>query len=132
MFEFNIGLLSSIHMGLKLNNCTPKHGIRKRAIPGKSSKAKVIFSFEVVYRLFAFVVATWLVALFLCSGDIHPNSGPSLVSSSENLSSTATNLSPSVPNSLTTCHNLSFIHYNVHVHKHLEQTRYTASETVRI
>ena len=90
------------------------------------------FSFEVVYRLFAFVVATWLVAFFLCSGDVHPNSGPSLVSSSENLSSTGTNLSPSVPNSLTTCHNLSFIHYNVHVHNHLEQTRYTASQTVRI
>ena len=76
-------------------------------------KSLSIFSFIVVYSLFAFVVATWLAVLLLCSGDVDPNPGPSSVSSTESLSSTASNLSPSTLNSLTTGHNLSFIHYNV-------------------
>ena len=66
-----------------------------------------------MYSLFAFVVATWLAVLLLCSGDLHPNPGPSLVSSTESLCSTASNLSSSILNSLTTGHNLFFIHYNV-------------------
>ena len=110
---FAYSLLSSILIGINLNNAIPKHGIRKRAIPGKSSKANVIFSFLVVYSSFAFVVAAWLAVLLLCSGDVHPNPGPSSVPSSESLSSTASKLSSSILNSLTTGHNLSFIHYNV-------------------
>ena len=110
---FVYSLLSSILIGINLNNAIPKHGLRKRTIPGKSSKANVIFSFIVVYSLFPFVVATWLAVLLLCSGDVHPNPGPSSVSSTESLSSTASNLSSSILNSLTTGHNLSFIHYNV-------------------
>ena len=37
-------LLSSILIVINLNNAIPKHGLRKRAIPGKSSKANVIYS----------------------------------------------------------------------------------------
>ena len=110
---FAFSLLSSILIAINLNNAIPKHGLRKRAIPGKSSKANVIFSFIVVHSLFAFVVATWLAVLLLCSGDVHPNPGPSSVSSTESLPSTASNLSSSILNSLTTGHNLSFVHYNV-------------------
>ena len=78
---FAYSLLFSILIGINLNNAIPKHGLRKRAVSGKASRTNVIFSFIVVYCLFAFVVATWLAVLLLCSADVHPNPGSSSVSS---------------------------------------------------
>ena len=103
-------MLSSILTRSRLNY---NIGIKKRAIPGKSSRTNVIFSLIAVHSLFALVAVTWLAVLLLCSGDIHPNPGPSSVSSSDNLSNNASSLSSSILQSLTTGHSLSFIHYNV-------------------
>ena len=100
-------MLSSILTRSRLNY---NIGIKKRAIPGKSSRTNVIFSLIAVHSLFALVAVTWLAVLLLCSGDIHPNPGPSSVSSSDNLSNNASSLSSSILQSLTTGHSLSFIH----------------------
>ena len=60
------------------------------------------------------VIASWLVILLLCSGDVHPNPGPSSSSSSSTtISSSSSSMSSTVFNSLTLNHNLSFVHYNV-------------------
>ena len=47
-----------------------------------------------------------------CSGDIHPNPGPSSIASSHN-SSTSLNHSNDSLRSLNLSHNLSFVYYNV-------------------
>ena len=111
--EDTLSLLSFIRNRSSLNHFDSVHGIRKRAIPGRLSKSNVEFSIIVVYSLFVFVYAAWLAVFLLCSGDVHPNPGPSSVSSIESLSSTTASLSSSILNSLTTGHNLSFVHYNV-------------------
>ena len=58
------------------------------------------------------VFTLWLTILLLCSGDIHPNPGPSSIASSLN-SSTSHNQSNNSLRSLNLSHNLSFVHYNV-------------------
>ena len=64
--------------------------------------------------LMYFVIASWLVIFLLCSGDFHPNLGPSYSSSSSTtISSSSSSMSTTVYNSLTLNHNLSFVHYNV-------------------
>ena len=50
--------------------------------------------------------------MLLCSGDVHPHPGPSS-SSSESTSDLSTNMSTSIFNSFSSCHNLSFVHYNI-------------------
>ena len=50
--------------------------------------------------------------MLICSGDIHPNPGPSSIASSLN-SSTSHNHSNNSLRSLNLSHNLSFVHYNV-------------------
>ena len=61
------------------------------------------------------VFTTWLTILLLCSGDIHPNPGPTSHSSSSvtSLSTSSSSLSTTVFDSLPLNHNLSFVHYNV-------------------
>ena len=60
------------------------------------------------------VIASWLVIFLLCSGDVHPNPGPSSSSiSSTTISSSSSSMSSTFFNSLTLNHNLSFVHYNV-------------------
>ena len=51
--------------------------------------------------------------VLLCSGDVHPNPGPSSTSSSESVSGLSTNTSTSIFSSLSSGHNLSFVHYNI-------------------
>ena len=58
------------------------------------------------------VFTLWLTILLLCSGDIHPNPGPSSIASFFN-SSTSHNHSNNYLRSLNLSHNLSFVHYNV-------------------
>ena len=73
--EDTFSLLSFIRNRSSLNHFDSVHGIKKRAIPGRSSKSNVEFSIIVVYSLFVFVYAAWLAVFLLCSGDEHPNPG---------------------------------------------------------
>ena len=81
-------------------------------IMGKSLRAIFSFTLIVVICFLAVNFATWLSIILLCSGDIHPNPGPSTTSSSDSLSSSS-NISDYIFNSHSLNHNLSFVHYNV-------------------
>ena len=49
----------------------------------------------------------------MCSGDIHPNPGPSSTTSSSSSSDSTTSMTSSIIKSLNLNHHLSFVHYNV-------------------
>ena len=85
----------------------------KSFIPGKSFQANTRFTF-IIFTCFSCVVfGTWLNIILLCSGDVHPNPGPSSTSSSESASSLSTSMSTSIFSSFSSGHNLSFVHYNI-------------------
>ena len=85
----------------------------KTVIPGKPFQANTRFAF-IIFTCFSCVVfETWLSIVLLCSGDVHPNPGPSSTSSSESVSGLSTNTSTSIFSSLSSGHNLSFVHYNI-------------------
>lgn len=63
--------------------------------------------------MFIVVFETRLVISLLCTGDIHPNPGPSSLSVSTSSSSLSSTMSSTIFSSLNTSHNLSFVHYNV-------------------
>lgn len=88
------------------------HGYRKTIIVGKSLRVNFAFTLTVAICFLVVNFVTWLSIILLCSGDIHPNPGPSTTSSSDSLSSSS-NMSDSIFNSLSLNHNLSFVHYNV-------------------
>ena len=91
---------------------TCMHGYRKTVIMGKSLRENFAFTLIVVICFLAVNFAKWLSIILLCSGDIHPNPGPSTTSSSDS-SSSSSNMSHSIFNSLSLNHNLSFAYYNV-------------------
>ena len=81
----------------------------------KAGKANAQFSLFVVGTFMYIVFPTWLTILLLCSGDIHPNPGPTSHSSSSvtSLSTSSSSMSTTVFDSLPLNNNLSFVHYNV-------------------
>ncbi|MCG8048297.1 MAG: hypothetical protein N0E48_22215 [Candidatus Thiodiazotropha endolucinida] len=88
--------------------------------PGKNYLSNCKFTFQGILLLFAIVIVTWLFILLFIAGDIHPNPGPSFVSSvdssQESLSSSSLSsaLSSSTAWNLTyLSKHLSFVHYNV-------------------
>lgn len=87
-------------------------GLYKSIAPGISNRANAHFFSIIASVFFTAVIETWLAILLLCAGDIHPNPGPSTLSSSSN-SSLSSTMSGSVFSSLNITHNLSFVHYNV-------------------
>ena len=84
-------------------------------LQSKAGKANAQFSLFVVGTFMYIVFTTWLTILLLCSGDIHPNPGPTSHSSSSvtSLSTSSSSMSTTVFDSLPLNHNLSFVHYNV-------------------
>ena len=85
----------------------------KTFIPGKLFQANTRFTL-IIFTCFSCVVfGTWLSIILLCSGDIHPNPGPSSTSSSESVSGLSTNMSTSIFSSLSSGYSLSFVHYNI-------------------
>ena len=84
----------------------------RSTIPNLRSRSNVKFSCKSLLLLIITVFTLWLTILLLCSGDIHPNPGPSSNASSLN-SSTSHNHSNNSLRSLNLSHNLSFVHYNV-------------------
>ena len=65
-----------------------------------------------VLGIFAFIVqVTWMICLLFEAGDIHPNPGPSTLSSISNISQSS--LNNSFTAILSSFHHLSFVQYNV-------------------
>ncbi|MES9991692.1 MAG: reverse transcriptase domain-containing protein, partial [Candidatus Thiodiazotropha sp.] len=88
------------------------HSHRKTTMLGKSMRANFSFTLIIATCFLVINFATWLSIILLCSGDIHPNPGPSTTSSSDSLSNSSS-MSDTIFNSLSLNHNLSFVHYNV-------------------
>ena len=84
----------------------------RSTLPNLRLRSNVQFSCKCLLILLTTVFTLWLTILLLCSGDIHPNSGPSSIASSLN-SSTSHNHSNNSLRSLNLSHNRSFVHYNV-------------------
>ena len=85
------------------------HGKCKPYTLGKSMKANSGFTLTIVTCFLAFVFALWLSVILLCTGDVHPNPGPSSTSSDDS-SSGSSSMSDTIFNSLILHHKLpSFI-----------------------
>ena len=84
----------------------------RSTLPNLRSTSNVQFSCKCLLILLNTDFTLWLTILLLCSGDIHPNPGPSSIASSLN-SSTSHNHSNNPLRSLNLSHNLSFVHYNL-------------------
>ena len=83
--------------------------IRRRIVFGKEFLNNCKFTRHVILLLITIIMTTWIFAILLLSGDIHPNPGPySSSSSSDSLS-----IQPSAFNFSNLCNRLSFVHYNV-------------------
>ena len=95
------------HIDCKLSHC------RKKILLGKSTTANARFVSVIVTCFLVTEFAFWLIIILLCSGDVHPNPGPSSTLSSDSLSNSSSNMSATIFSSLNTSHNLSFVHYNV-------------------
>ena len=80
---------------------------------GKTFRANVRSSLVIIGIFIGIVFETWLAIILLCSGDVHPNPGPSSASSTASSINSSLNMSHSLLDSLSLNHNLSFIHYNV-------------------
>ena len=88
------------------------HSNCQTIIQGKMFRANV-FSLVMIGIFIGIHFETWLVIILLCSGDVHPNPGPSSTSSTARCINSSLNMSQSLPDSLSLSHNLSFIRYNV-------------------
>ena len=95
------------HIDCRFSHC------RKKILLGKSTIANARFVSVIVTCFLVTEFAFWLIIILLCSGDVHPNPGPSSTLSSDSLSSSSSNMSATIFSSLNTSHNLSFVHYNV-------------------
>ena len=89
------------------------HSNCQTIIQGKTFRANVRFSLVIIGIFIGIVFETWLTIILLCSGDVHPNPGPSSTSSTVSSINSSLNMSNSLLDSLSLNHNLSFIHYNV-------------------
>lgn len=86
-YLFTYSLLMEMSKNEFLAHSTYTHGYRKTIIIGKSLRANFAFTIIVASCFHAVNFATWLSIILLCSGDVHPNPGPSTTSSSDSLSS---------------------------------------------
>ena len=90
-----------------------EHGPYRRLLPGTSAKSNAQFTLLILRAQLCTTFTTWLVILLLCSGDVHPNPGPPVSTSSTSDTSATTTMSATIFDSLPFNHNLSFVHYNV-------------------
>ena len=96
-----------LHMDA-LSYLSSKHSCQKRFPPGKGYKSNCYFSLSVVLLSLSILVVLWLALLLQQSGDVHPNPGPSSVSSDTSSASEG-----SILISIDFVKHLSFVHYNV-------------------
>ena len=89
------------------------HGTAKKITISKTIMTNIKFT-RVVCLLGALSIALlWLWTLLLTSGDVHPNPGPSSMSSNSSSSNFSNSSNDSFLNTLKLSKHLSFIHYNV-------------------
>ena len=107
----------SITISIKQNQVLPylcaKHSYSKRTIPGKDYKTNQEYTTFVLGNFYHMVFSLLMVHLLLLqSGDVHPNPGPSSISSdtSDNLSRSSAS---SILDSINLSRHLSFVHHNV-------------------
>ena len=111
--HFNAEQCFSVSLAIKQNNtllykCTKHHCLR-HALPGRGyrSNCKFIYFSSIIFC--AVLAIIWLIVLLLLrSGNVHPNPGPSSISSV-----TSSGSSASILSSITLSRHLSFVHYNV-------------------
>ena len=109
VFSTLMSMKKTEHFAYKLcihSNC-------QTIIQGKTFRANVRFSLVIIGIFIGIVFETWQTIILLCSGDVHPNPGPSSTSSTVSSINSSLNMSNSLLGSLSLNHNLSFIHYNV-------------------
>lgn len=74
----------------------------------------IIFSYYIAVFLFIMVLVTWLTALLIISGNVHPNPGPYSSSSTATHSSfNSSHESGLISKTGNLSHHLSFVHYNI-------------------
>ena len=111
--HFNAGQCFSISLAIKQNNtlfykCTKHHCLR-HALPGRGYRTNCKFIYFSTIIFCAVLAITWLIVLLLLrSGNVHPNPGPSSISSV-----TSSGYSASILSSISLSRHLSFVHYNV-------------------
>lgn len=110
--------LYSILVSLQQNACLAYKACmhinpQKIVLLGNATIANVRFLLVTITCFSAIEFALWLTIILLCSGDVHTNPGPSSTSSLDSMSSSSSSVSATILSSLTTSHNLTFIHYNV-------------------
>ena len=107
----------SLTMYIKQGHILPylcvRHSIVRRTIPGKEYRSNCEFTSFVLGNIFHIAYSLLLIHLLLLqSGNVHPNPGPSSVSSDRsNISSLSSTLNSL--QSLGLSRHLSFVHYNV-------------------
>ena len=84
----------------------------KHALPGKLYEENCRFSCYGFQLLFTIVITSWIGVMLLLAGDIHPNPGPSTVSSVSSVTHLSSSSSAAFNFSNLSNH-LSFVHYNV-------------------
>ena len=90
-----------------------RHSIVRRTIPGKEYSSNCEFTSFVLGNIFHMVYSLLLIHLLLLqSGKVHPNPGPSSVSSDRSYISSLSSTLNSLQSLGLSCHP-SFVHYNV-------------------
>ena len=91
-----------------------RHFLVKRLVLGKTYEKNIIFSYYIAVFLFTMVLVTWLTALLVISGNVHPNPGPYSPSSTATYSSfNSSHESGLISKTDNLAHHLSFVHYNI-------------------
>ena len=103
-FSVNVYILNLKALAYK----SSKYNCHKRFSPGKGYRSYCLFSLSIAVLFLSLLVTIWIALLLQQSGDIHPNPGPSSVSSDTSSTSVASLLS-----SIDLSKHLSFVHYNV-------------------
>ena len=85
----------------------------QRITLGEKYLKNVCLSICMAKILICVCFVTWLYILLLCSGDEHPNPGPTSSVSEDIFSSSSSNISNILLDTLNQNHHLAFIHYNV-------------------
>lgn len=103
----------SMSLAIKQYNTLPykctKHHCLRHALPGRGYRSNCEFIYFSSILFYAVLTITWLIVLLLLrSGNVHPNPGPSSISSD-----TSSGSSASVLSSISLSRHLSFVHYNV-------------------
>lgn len=108
----------SVTMAIREENVAAEkascHFLSKRLVMGNAYEKNISFTYNVAAFLFMLVLVTWLRALLVESGNVHPNPGPYSPSSTATTSSLdLSHESGLISRTVNLAHHLSFVHYNI-------------------